>query len=99
MIELPEEELEDEPTAPFAPLSFKREFKISPRKLNPKVALADQINKLWGITIPHVMGLMKYKGYKAVLEEFEAVKKSSCRNPAAVFQWRLKQAKPNFKDV
>lgn len=94
MIEIPPEELDDQPVAPLVPLSFNRKFKISERKLNPQIALAEEIYKLWGLTVPHVMGLIKYKGYECVLQEFEQVKKSPCRNHAAVFQWRLGQIKP-----
>src|ERR1700754_2242135 len=65
--------------------------KVSNQDHAKKVALADEIRELWGITIPRMMRTIKLKGYQFIWECYTECKKSTARNPAALFQWKIKQ--------
>lgn len=92
---------EEESTASLTLLAslLRRDLKVSNKKQNPKTALADEIYNLWGITFPHAMKLITDKGIQCVREVFEEVKKASCKNPPALFLWKLKQIKVELRTV
>lgn len=101
-----DEELESEQYAkkPLKPLNFDISRLKVKKASNPdhakKTALAGEINQAWGISIPRLMRIIKYRGYEFVLETFNQVRKNpNARNPAALFLWIIKQGKPELKEV
>lgn len=92
----------DIPVAPLTSLSSllrPDRIKLRSGKLNPKSELAREIYEAWGISFPRVMKLITEKGIQCVREVFEEVKKASCKNPPALFLWRLRNIKVDFKEI
>jgi hypothetical protein len=101
-IELDEElDLEAYEKKQFKPLDLGKIAPLSRFKVKPasninherNKALAQEIRELWAIPIPRMMRTIKLKGYQFIWECYNECKKSNARNPAALFQWKLKQVK------
>ncbi len=99
-IELDEElELEAYEKKQFKPLNLSQDRfsrpKLSRTPTTKETALCDEIWRHFGksIPFPRLMTAIKYKGYQFVYECYNEVKQSAARNPAALFQWKLKQVK------
>lgn len=94
-----EPEMDIPVAAPLSLASLLRPDRIKLRggKLNPKSELAREVYEAWGISFPRVMKLITEKGIVCCREVFEEVKKASCKNPPALFLWRLKNIKIDFK--
>jgi len=73
--------------------------KVSNTDHAKKVALAGEINKLWGIPIPRLMIEIKRKGYQFIQETYTQIQKNpNARNPAALFLWTIKNCKVEMKE-
>jgi len=107
-IELDEElELEQYKNKQLKPLDLPQNELLSRFKVKKvsntdhakKVALADEIKQLWGVSIPRIMKIISAKGYQFTLETFNEVRKSNAHTPVALFLWKCKQCKVELKEV
>lgn len=103
-IEAYEEFIEEESTASFSKLTLPALARFQVKKTSNvdharNTALADEIKKTWGLPIPRVMKFIERYGYKWVRECYHYCIKAECQNPPALFQWKLKQAKPDMQEV
>lgn len=83
----------------FEKAEYLNKFTVVQSKQTKDQALADDVYHYFGkkLPFPRIMRMIKDKGYQAIYEFWTEVRKSDCDNQLALFIWKVKENKINWK--
>lgn len=80
--------------------SLKKKAEEQKKIFSKENFLADEIWNFFKqeIAFPRIMKIIKEKGYQAVYQIFNEVRRSKSKNPPALFLWKIKKEKIIWKN-